>query len=309
MSTQPFDPRSRPARGTGDILVTGGTGFIGQVVCRALAQQGQRFRVLVRNSSRREVLEGTGCWMVEGDLTQARTLTGPLEDVKKVVHLAALVRSPEPGLNRSVNVEGTRKLLEACSAAGVERIVALSSDSVLRRKRSPYAETKAEAETATLAWGREAGRSALVLRPPVVIGEGSSHLGSLLRMARLPVLPLPSSATSRCPVWVGDVASAVLAALSLEADQVPDRPIDLPGPDELSLGELVRAVARAGGRREPRVRNVPSGALRGLARLAGPRLVEQLEGLDEEVLLDPSLARDLLNWQPLGIEETLARSL
>ena len=90
--------------------------------------------------------------MVDGDLRKAESLAAALDGVKQVIHLGALVRSTDPKENDAVNAVGTRNLLAKAGASGVERVVGLSSDSVLRTRRSPYARSKAEGEEALLAW-------------------------------------------------------------------------------------------------------------------------------------------------------------
>ena len=201
--SQPHNPLSRPARGTGTVLVTGATGLLGRAVCTRLAETKTRFRALVRLGSDRDRLAGTGAWMAEGDLLRPKSLVAPLVDVQLVLHLAGQLRGPD----FSVHVEGTRNLLAACGPGA--RIVAISSDTVLRSRLSPYADSKVQME-ALLA---SDPRATIVLRPPMILGPGSPHLASLERAARLPVVPLPPSGR-KGPVWVGDVADAVLAASS-----------------------------------------------------------------------------------------------
>jgi nucleoside-diphosphate-sugar epimerase len=247
--------------------------------------------------------------MVEGDLRRPLSLEGPLEGVKQVVHLAALIGSTEADENLAVNAQGTLNLLAAASAAGVQRIVALSSDSVLRGRRSPYAQSKAQAEEALLAWGIPQGRSVLVLRPPMILGPQSKHLQTFARLSRSPILPLPRRTAQRCPVFVEDVTAAILKALDLPDSEVPSGVIDLPGETSLDFGELIAAVAKSAGRRPPRIQRIPGVALKQLARLAGPRAAEQLQGIEEEVSLDGSVARELLGWSPMPLEQLLARSL
>ena len=302
--SQPPNPRSRVARGTGSILVTGATGLLGRAVCAALAKRKVRFRALVRVSSDRAALQGTGAWMVEGDLERPGSLAAGLDGVDVILHLAGLVRSKDPEALDAVHVEGTRHLVEASAA---RRIVAISSDTVARTHRSPYAESKRAMEALLL----DAPIEAVVLRPPMILGPGSPHLAALERVSRLPILPVPAGAGRRQPVWVGDVADAVLAAMDL--DDLPDRPIDLPGAFAVPLPILIKAVARARGGREPRIVSVPAGALRGVARAmerlqSEPLLsVERLEGLAEEVLPDGKMARHRLGWRPLVLEEILRR--
>jgi NADH dehydrogenase len=247
--------------------------------------------------------------MVEGDLCDPKTLHRPLEGVRQIVHLGALVRTADPAANQAVNADGTLNLLAAATAAGVERVVSLSSDSVLRSRLSPYAESKAIAEAAVLAWGAQEGRTSVVLRPPLILGPQSHHLQTLLKLSRLPALPLPRRTASRCPVFVEDVSNALLAALSIADSAIPDRPIDLPGATHLDFGALICAVATSQGRRGPALRRLPNAALRGLGRLAGDRVTEQLQGIEEEVHLDGRLATEILNWQPVSLEQMLRKSL
>lgn len=305
---QPSDPRARPARGTGDLLVTGATGLLGREVCRQLAEAGERFRALIRPSSSRAALAGTGAWLTEGDLTRGSSLVAPLEGVLRVIHLAGVVRSRDPGLERAVHVDGTANLLAAARSAGVRRIVAISSDTVLRRRRSSYAQSKAAAEELLLSWAADPAHELVILRPPMLLGPGSPHLAALRRLARLPVLPVPSGAAPRSPVSVQDVAAAVLAALTLEPGLLPERPLDLAGAEALPIGELVRAVARASGRRAPVLLPLPVTLAERAARLLGRATAGRVQGLREEVAVDDRAARELLGWSPQRIEEALTRA-
>ena len=301
---QPSDPRARPARGIGVLLVTGATGLLGRRVCQLLALRRERFRALIRPTSTRGALAGTGAWITEGDLRAPRSLVAPLEGVRAIVHLAGVVRGSSQQ-ERAVHVHGTANLLAAARGAGVQRIVAVSSDTVLRARLSSYAQSKAEAEALLLAWADEPGHELVVLRPPMILGDGSPHLASLRRLSRLPALPVPAGAALRAPVAVQDVAAALLAALELESDRLPEGPLDLAGAERLPIGALVRAVARAEGRRGPVLVSLPLSVAARAARLLGPAAVERVEGLAEEVTVDDRAARDLLGWSPRTIEEAL----
>ena len=113
----------------------------------------------------------------------------------------------------------------------------------------------------------------------------------------------------RCPVFVGDIVTAVLRALEVPEEAVPTAAINLPGRTQVDLGDLIVAVARCQNRRPPRIRRVPGGFMRQLGRLGGPRIVEQLEGLEEHVVLDGELAERLLEWNPLPLDQILSLSL
>jgi dihydroflavonol-4-reductase len=110
-------------------LLTGGTGFVGAHVARALLERGDRVRCLVRAGSRRDNLAGLGVEWVEGDLRRPETLEGAAAGCREVYHCAADYRlwAPDPAEIYATNVEGTRHLLAAAAAAGAERVVYTSS--------------------------------------------------------------------------------------------------------------------------------------------------------------------------------------
>jgi dihydroflavonol-4-reductase len=110
-------------------LVTGGTGFIGCHVVRALVDDGASVRVLARPGSDRRALADLPVEVVTGDLTDPRSLTAPLAGVEVLYHVAADYRlwAPDPAVLYRVNVGGTRALLLAAAAAGVARVVYTSS--------------------------------------------------------------------------------------------------------------------------------------------------------------------------------------
>lgn len=315
MRPLPHDPRSRPARGTGDILVTGATGLLGRSLCRALGRRKVHHRALVRPSSNRDVLDGAGAytWMIEGDLTAPRTLSAATGGVKTVLHLAGLVRSGDAAACQAVHVQGTRALLEALDQE--VRFVAVSSDTVLREHRGAYANSKAAMEELVRGWP---GITAVLLRPPMMLGPGSPHLSALEKAARLPVIPMPDGVARRAPVHVDDVADAVLAALDLDdaAFVGGALTLDLPGADDLPFGEVVQALAAARGWRVPPVLDVPAplsrGAVRMLERLGRTRRAESIDrkvrGMRESVVTDPERARELLGWRPRPLVEVLSNS-
>jgi nucleoside-diphosphate-sugar epimerase len=236
----------------------------------------------------------------EGDLLDATTLPGAVEGVRTVLHLAGLVGVPDPERNRRAHVDATRNLLLASRAAGVERLVVLSSDTVLRRQLSAYARSKVEMEA--LLRAEAGGIDVVVLRPAMILGPGSRHEASLLRLARLPMLPLPQGLPPRAPVRVDDVALAVLTAALLPRDALPPDPVALFGPVDLDWPALVAHVARSHGLPAPRVIPIPPRVPASFARLAVragfAALGERLLGLREGVPIDREPARTWLQFQP-----------
>jgi dihydroflavonol-4-reductase len=110
-------------------LVTGGTGFIGSHVVRALVDDGVSVRVLARAASDRRALVGLPVEIVTGDLAEPGSLAAALAGVEVLYHVAADYRlwAPDPTVLYRVNVDGTRALLRAAEASGVARVVYTSS--------------------------------------------------------------------------------------------------------------------------------------------------------------------------------------
>jgi dihydroflavonol-4-reductase len=106
-------------------LVTGGTGFIGSHVVRALLEDGASVRVLARSGSDRRALAGLPVEIATGDLAEPASLMAALAGVEVLYHVAADYRlwAPNPAVLYRVNVDGTRSLLLAAEAAGVARVV------------------------------------------------------------------------------------------------------------------------------------------------------------------------------------------
>jgi nucleoside-diphosphate-sugar epimerase len=115
------------------VLVTGGTGFIGGQLCKALVDNGFEVRVLHRFDNNTAYLKSIGVELVKGDITLPETLAAAFNGCNQVYHLAAYTRIIESykGETWKVNVEGTRNVLNACVKAGVEKIVFTSSAEVI----------------------------------------------------------------------------------------------------------------------------------------------------------------------------------
>ena len=112
-----------------DVLVTGGTGFVGANLVRELLGDGHRVRVLARKGGDRRALEGCAVDIAEGDLLDVDSVRAAVAGARRVYHVAADYRlwAPDPRALYRANVDGTRHVLEAAALAGVERIVYTST--------------------------------------------------------------------------------------------------------------------------------------------------------------------------------------
>ncbi len=192
------------------ILVTGGTGHIGNVLIRELAASGKPVRALVLPGEDRSILEGVPVEWVEGNVLSPESLVPAFAGVDTVYHLAGII-SIMPGLNpmmRRVNVEGTKNVLAAARAAGVRKLVYTSSihafqhaphgvvvDEALpfdpEHALGAYDCSKAEASLAVLKAAHE-GLDAVIVAPTGVIGPDDFRISEMGALIRSWIKPSPS---------------------------------------------------------------------------------------------------------------------
>ena len=231
------------------VAVLGGSGFVGRHVCHALAAEGFRVRVATRDRER-----------AKEQLILLPTAEVAVVDVHEPAELAAFVRGTDAVVNlvgvlhdgrgargfRSAHVELARKVVVACRAGGVGRLLHMSALRAERAAPSAYLRTKGEAEAIV----RESGLAWTVFRPSVIFGRGDGFLNLFARLLRLaPVLPLACPGARFQPVFVEDVAAAFVKSLA-DLGSV-GKSHDLCGPRVYTLRELVEYVGVVTGRTRP----------------------------------------------------------
>lgn len=230
------------------ILVLGGTGFVGRAVCELLARQHPELRVVVPT---RRLKHARLLWplptvqTVTADVHDDATLTGLVARVDAVVQLVAILHGNQAGFDR-VHRQLPQRLAAACVAAGVPRVVHVSALGAGADAPSRYLRSKAAGEAAL----REAGLDLTLLRPSVIFGRHDRLLNLFASMqAVLPVVPLAAAGARFQPVWVKDVAAAIVAALG-RPDSV-GQCYEAVGPQVWTLAELVRLAGRLAGHPRP----------------------------------------------------------
>jgi dihydroflavonol-4-reductase len=316
------------------VFVTGGTGFVGAHLVRALLARGEAVRCLVRPGGRREVLEGQAVELYEGDLGDRPLLRRALEGCQTLFHCAADYRLhvPDPAAMYRSNVEGTENVLAAAAEAGVSRVVHTSSVATLVGDDDgapvteaalpalddmigPYKRTKFLAEQAALAWHAR-GLPVVIVNPSTPVGE-------------LDVKPTPTGGlvvdflNRRMPAYVStglnlvdvrDVAEGHL--LAAERGRPGERYIL--GHRNMTLREVLQALARVARLPAPwlRLPHIVPLALAALeapfARLAGraPRI--PLDGVRmsrRTMYVDAGKAVRELGMPQSGVEEALERAV
>ncbi len=227
-------------------LVMGGTGFVGRHVCEKLQRAGWSVTVPTRravNAARVQHLPRLT--VIEADLHDPAALARLLPGHDAVVNLVAILHGSETAFERT-HVELPRKIAAACLASGVHRLVHVSALGVAEDGPSMYQRSKARGEALL----RAAGLDLTVLRPSVIFGAGDRFLNLFAQLqAVFPVMPLAGASARFQPVWVEDVASAVVACLQNPASA--GHTYDCAGPDVFTLADLVRLAGRHGSRERP----------------------------------------------------------
>ena len=259
------------------VLVTGGAGFIGSHLMTRLLKEG--FEVVVLDNlstggleNLELCLENENFRFVKGSIIDEQMVRDALKDVEAVFHLAAITSVPYsveyPDVTREVNVDGTRKLLEECLSAGVERFIYVSSCAVYgepeylpideehpARPVSPYAESKLEAERLCREFQKAYGLKTTIVRPFNVYGprmKGGRYGGVIarfierLRLNKPPIIYGDGTQT-RDFVHVWDIINALMLTLN----------------NQKAIGEIF---------------NVASGVATSIGQLA--KLVMELSGVD-----------------------------
>ena len=284
-------------------MVFGGSGFIGRYVVQRLARQDYVVRVVTRDPEGARPLMTAGLVgqvvPLAADPMNDDALARALEDATVVVNLIGILSERRAGDFARVHGAVPGRIAEGCARYGVERFVHVSAIGGDPDSPSLYARSKAEGEAAVLA----AFPRATILRPSIVFGREDAFFNRFAGMARLlPVLPIVGGGTRFQPVYVGDVADAVMAAL--ERDDVFGRTYELGGPRVSTFKGLMEEMLETVGRRR-RVVEMPRGLAEFQAkvfeRLPNPPLTR-----DQILLLgrDNVVGEGAQGLRDLGIEPT-----
>ncbi|HEX4181491.1 MAG TPA: complex I NDUFA9 subunit family protein [Caulobacteraceae bacterium] len=232
----------------GLVTVFGGSGFVGGHVVRALAKHGLRLRVAVRNPGRGYRLRMLGdvgqVEVVQANIRNPASIARAMAGAQACVNLVAVAYESGRQTFQVLHAMGARNLAEAAKAEGVQRFVQVSAIGADADSPSKYARTKAMGEAAV----RGILPGSVILRPSIVFGPEDDFFNRFGAMASLsPVLPLIGGGKSRFqPVFVGDVASAVAAAILDPSTQ--GQTYELGGPGVYSFKALMELILRETGR-------------------------------------------------------------
>jgi uncharacterized protein YbjT (DUF2867 family) len=255
---------------TKNVLVIGGSGFLGQAVCNQLAKAGYRITVPTRRYDRaKHLLTLPTCQIIEANIHDRATLGRLVSGQDIVVNLLGVLHSKpgKPyGQNFRVNhLEFPKALCTAMSKHGAKRIVHISALGVGVQNPAPsmYLRSKTDGEAVV----KDSGLAWTILRPSVVFGREDKFLNTFASLAKIaPFIPLAGADARFQPVSVSDVAKAVFACVEDQGKDTLHNTYDLVGTEIFTLKELVKLSARAVGK-NPLVFGIPDVAAKAQAFL------------------------------------------
>ncbi|MCO4090577.1 MAG: complex I NDUFA9 subunit family protein [Sphingorhabdus sp.] len=242
------------------ITVFGGGGFLGRYVAQALLGQGARLRIVGRNANSANHIKPLGnlgqVQLMAADIRKPASVQRAVMDADAVVNLVGSFADMDAVQNIGAGI-----VAQAAADAGVGALVHISAIGADAQSDAEYGQSKAGGEAAVHA----AFPAAVILRPSIVFGREDQFINRFAGLIRmLPVVPVIGAATKFQPVFAGDVAKAVAAALVHQDGRV----LELGGPEIFSMMELNRWIAKAIGR-DPLFIEVPDIAAKMLAKGTG----------------------------------------
>lgn len=310
------------------LLVTGGTGFLGQALLQELLVSGRRPLIAaVRRKNTDFPAEVIAEWINE--LGSSTDWSTRLQEIGVVIHCAARAHvMKEEAVNplleyRRINVQGTLALAGQAVKAGVRRFVYISSIKVNGEHTAPnvpfhaedipapvdaYGISKLEAEQGLLALARNTGMEVVIIRPPLVYGPGvKGNFASMVRWVRKRIpLPLGAVHNKRSLIALENLVDFI--ALCADPERSPRAANEvflISDGEDASTTELLRKVANAYNV-APRLLPIPVSWLQTTSRLLGKSAV--VDRLLDSLVVDSSKARDLLGWKPVvSMDEQLEK--
>lgn len=223
-------------------LILGGTGFVGRHLCEALQQHDVHITVPTRRLPARSVQMLPRVQVVQADVLDPRALTELVADHDVVVNLVAILHGTPEAFQR-VHVDLPQALAEACAQARVPRLVQVSALGADTQGPSEYQRSKGRGEEVLQQVAHRTGLSLHLLRPSVIFGLDDQFINTFARLQRLaPVVPLAGASTRFQPVWVQDVAQALVHLMLQGSSALTTH--EACGPEVWTLAELVRHAGR-----------------------------------------------------------------
>ncbi len=293
------------------VLVTGGSGFVGNWVVAELLARGHQVRALLRPGSEKKLRAAAQVEVVSGEVMSSETVARAAAGCEAAIHLIGIIREfPGRGITfERLHYEATVTVLEAARAAGVWRYLQMSALGARPAPADPYHVTNHRADE----YVRLSGLAYTIFRPSVIYGAEDQSLNLFARQLRsFPVYPVIGDGRYQMqPVPVWTVAQAF--ARALELPDTENRLYEVGGPEPLTFNEIIDTLAAVLGRRAVKI-HLPVWTMRLAAGMFGrfawfPLTSGQLRMLLEGSTCDPTDFYRDLGLAPISFKEGLASYL
>jgi uncharacterized protein YbjT (DUF2867 family) len=276
------------------ITLFGGSGFVGRYVVQALAQQGYRLRIAVRNPHLAAFLKPLGglgqIQLVRAHITHAQSVAAACQGAWGVINLVGILQETGAQTFDSLQAQGAARVAQAASLAGAKRFIHVSALGADLDAASAYARSKAQGEAGV----RAAFSNATLLRPSLIFGPEDRFFNRFAQIAKLaPFMPVICGKSRFQPVYVQDVANAIAACLEKDAHQ--GQLYALGGPRVYTFQELLAYILHETQYNKPLIA-VPTALARLMAGATGwlpnaPLTVDQLSMLEQDNVVEGAPAR------------------
>lgn len=297
------------------VLLTGATGFVGSYILRRLLAENHEVAPLMRQTAILGFQGGMDSahrvHPAFGDVVSGAGLDKAMEGCDAVIHLVGIIMELGDATFERVHYQGTKNVVEAAKRAGVKRFIQMSALGARENGVSAYQTTKWRAEQEV----RRSGIPYVVLRPSLIFGSGDGFVTQMVNVMKSAPLFRPVVGHGKYlfrPVYIDDVVSCFVS--SLTNDLATNQSIDLGGADELTLNQILAAIAECVGVHKPAV-HVPFPVMYAGATLMGkllkrpPVTTEQLRMLREGSTGDIAAMRNIFGIEPVGFYKGLTRYL
>lgn len=249
------------------LFITGASGFVGSCILRNLKPQSFEKIILLSRSEPilpENLASSDNIKVISASIENVDSYASCLDENTIIVHLAALTGKAHPKEYFAVNTNGTRALINAAVSAGIKGFLFVSSIAVSFKDRRgySYAESKELAENVL----KDSGLKFCIVRPTIILGEGSPIWNSFNSLAKSSRIVLPGDGNVRIqPIYDDDIVRLLFEIV--DSERFDGEVLELGGPDVLTINDFVKRIHKAHTGGVPRLTHLPLGFIVGSLRL------------------------------------------